>query len=397
MIAVRALQGFLGGAMIPMVFSVPYRLFPKHQQERCLIVLGLTATMAPTLGPVIGGWITESFSWRWIFLINLPAALLVISGVWSFIDVDEPDSSVRRGFDVPGLVLMAIALGSLQYALEEGPRWDWLDDESIRVALLVALVSGALFLRRILVYSKPIIDIRALRDRNLATGCVLSFIFGIGVYVPVYLLPLFLSQVRGYNALQIGGTMFVLGVFQFLSAPVAAGLSKLIDLRAMLALGLALFACGLWMNGFMNAEAAFTELFWPQAIRGLALMLCFVPINTLALGTVPEARLANASGLYNLMRNLGGAIGIAAVNTAFETRHALHVARISESPRLEWSAQAIAGSGAPEMAPGVDVQLLANLIAREAAVMTYNDLFMAMGVAFAIAIAVMPLVRKAMR
>ena len=397
MIAVRALQGFLGGAMIPMVFSVPYRLFRKHQQERCLIVLGLTATMAPTLGPVIGGWITESFSWRWIFLINLPAALLVISGVWSFIDVDEPDSSVRRGFDVPGLVLMAIALGSLQYALEEGPRWDWLDDESIRVALLVALVSGALFLRRILVYSKPIIDIRALRDRNLATGCVLSFIFGIGVYVPVYLLPLFLSQVRGYNALQIGGTMFVLGVFQFLSAPVAAGLSKLIDLRAMLALGLALFACGLWMNGFMNAEAAFTELFWPQAIRGLALMLCFVPINTLALGTVPEARLANASGLYNLMRNLGGAIGIAAVNTAFETRHALHVARISESPRLEWSAQAIAGSGAPEMAPGVDVQLLANLIAREAAVMTYNDLFMAMGVAFAIAVAVMPLVRKAMR
>ena len=292
---------------------------------------------------------------------------------------------------------MAIALGSLQYALEEGPRWDWLEDEAIRVAFLVTLISGALFLRRVLVYSKPIVDIRALRDRNLATGCVLSFIFGIGVYVPVYLLPLFLSQVRGYNALQIGGTMFVLGVFQFLSAPLAAGLSKLIDLRAMLALGLALFACGLWMSGFMNAEAAFTELFWPQAIRGLALMLCFVPINTLALGTLPEERLANASGLYNLMRNLGGAIGIAAANTAFETRHALHVTRIGENPQLEWAAQAISASGVSEMTPDAEIQLLANLVGREAAVMAYNDVFMAMGVAFAVAVAVMPLVRKAVR
>jgi DHA2 family multidrug resistance protein len=393
MIAFRALQGFLGGAMIPTVFSVPYRLFPKHQQELSLIAIGLTATMAPTLGPVIGGWITETFSWRWVFLINLPIAVLVVVAVWSFIDVDEPDASVRKAFDLRGLLLMAIALGSLQYALEEGPRWDWLEDSGIRFALLAAVISGALFLRRVLVYAKPIVDIRAFSDRNFATGCLLSFIFGVGVYVPVYVLPLFLSQVRGYNALQIGSTMAVLGLFQFLSAPLAAGFSKLIDLRAMLALGLALFACGLWMNGFMNAEAAFAELFWPQAIRGLALMLCFVPINTLALGTLPESRLANASGLYNLMRNLGGAIGIAAANTALENRHALHVARIGENVQMQWHTEALARS-ITEIAPEADAWLLAGLVGREAAVMAYNDVFVMMGSGFAVAVVLTALVRR---
>jgi DHA2 family multidrug resistance protein len=381
MIAFRALQGLLGAAMIPTVFSVPYRLFPRHQQEKSLIVIGLTATLAPTLGPVIGGWITETLSWRWIFLVNLPVSAVVIAAVWSWIDIDRPDFSVRKGFDLPGLLLMALTLGSLQYALEEGPRWDWLEHGATRVALLAIVICGALFLRRVLIYSRPVVDVRAFADRNFATGCVLSFVFGIGVYVPVYVLPLFLSQVRGYNALQIGTTMAVLGAFQFLSAPLAAALSRVIDLRMMLALGLALFCAGLGMNGFMNAEAAFGELFWPQAVRGLALMLCFLPINTLALATLPPERLANASGLYNLTRNLGGAIGIAGVNTIFESRYDLHVARIGESMRGE------------VMPPELDIRLLADVAGREGAVMAYNDLFLTLALVFALVVALMPLIR----
>jgi MFS transporter, DHA2 family, multidrug resistance protein len=173
----------------------------------------------------------------------------------------------------------------------------------------------------------------------------------------------------------------------------AAGFSKLIDLRAMLALGLALFACGLWMNGFLNAEAAFTELFWPQAIRGLALMLCFVPINTLALGTLPESRLANASGLYNLMRNLGGAIGIAAANTALANRHALHVAHIGENLQMQWHTEVLARS-VTEISPEADAWLLAGLVGREAAVMAYNDVFVTMGSGFAVAVVLTALVRR---
>jgi DHA2 family multidrug resistance protein len=403
MIVFRALQGLLGGAMIPLVFSVPYRLFPQHQQERSLIVIGLTATMAPTLGPVLGGWITETFSWHWIFLINLPVAAIAIVGVWRLIDVDTPDPSLRRGFDMPGLLLLALMLGSLQYALEEGPRWDWLEDETIRFAFILSSVTGALFLWRALRYRQPIVDIRAFKDRNFATGCVLSFIFGIGIYTPVYALPLFLMQVRGYSALQIGSTMVVLGAFQFLSAPLAANLSKVLDLRAMLALGFALFSIGLWTNSHMNADAAFAELFWPQALRGLALMLCFVPINTLALGTLPPAQLANASGLYNLMRNLGGAIGIAAVDTVLDSRLYHHLSHLTDSLNLgraelttlmQQTAEYVASIQSAHTAHATGTRLLADLVNREATVMAYNDLFWLTSMVFAAAVVLVPLVRK---
>jgi MFS transporter, DHA2 family, multidrug resistance protein len=403
MIVFRALQGFLGGAMIPLVFSVPYRLFPAHQQQQSLIAIGLTATLAPALGPVVGGWITETWSWRWAFLINLPVAVVAVLAVWKLVDVDRAEPSVRKGFDWPGLVSMALALGSLQYVLEEGPRQDWLDAGSIRLAAFVSMVSGAFFLRRVLAYQKPIVDLRAFRDRNFATGCMLSLIFGVGIYVPVYVLPLFLGQVRGYNALQIGTTMIVLGAFQFLSAPLAANLSKVLDLRAMLAVGFALFSAGLWMNGFMNAEAGLGELFWPQAVRGLALMLCFLPINTLALGTLAPEQLANASGLYNLMRNLGGAIGIASVNTIFESRHYHHLSHLAERlafgrPELEHlmvRMDEIVPAG--ESTATVSAKLIITLVDREAAVMAYNDLFLILGLAFAVAVLFIALVRKPQR
>jgi DHA2 family multidrug resistance protein len=403
MVVFRALQGLLGGAMIPTVFSVPYVLFPKHQQQSSLIAVGLTATLAPTLGPVLGGWITETFSWRWIFLVNPPVAALVIGAVWRFIDVDEPDRSLRRHFDLPGLLLMAVTLGSLQYALEEGPRWDWLEDDGIALALSVSTVAGALFVWRVLVYRQPIVDIRAFKDRNFATGCLLSFVFGIGIYVPVYVLPLFLGQVRGYNALQIGSTMVVLGAFQFLSAPVAANLSKVLDLRAMLAVGFALFGVGSWMNSGMNAESALADLFWPQAARGLALMLCFVPINTLALGTLPPERLANASGLYNLMRNLGGAIGIAAVDTIFEQRHHHHLTHLTQNLRLglpgltslmERASESLETRDAATLTEVASMKLLVGWVDREAKVMTYNDLFLLMGLVFAAAATLIVFVRR---
>ena len=403
MVIFRALQGLLGGAMIPTVFSVPYVLFPKHQRERSLIAIGLTATLAPTLGPVLGGWITETFSWRWIFLANLPVAAVVVAVVWQLIDVDRRDPSVRRHFDLLGLLLLAVALGSLQYAIADGPRWDWLEDADIAHALLASSMAGALLLFRLLLAQHPVVDIRAFKNRNFAAGCVLSFVFGIGIYVPVYVLPLFLSQVRGYTALQIGSTMVVLGAFQFLSAPLAATASKVIDLRAMLALGFALFSVGLWMNSSMNAEAAFAELFWPQAIRGLALMLCFVPINTLALGTLPPAQLANASGLYNLMRNLGGAIGIAAVATVFSDRLDHHLSHLRESLRpgapalesfLEQAADYLDGRAIAGTTDAVNAKLLVGWINREALVMTYNDLFYLLGALFAVAALLLVFLRR---
>jgi DHA2 family multidrug resistance protein len=401
MAALRALQGFLGGAMIPLVFSMPYRLFPPHQQKQAIIFVGLTATLAPTLGPVIGGWITEELGWRWLFLANVAPGLLAGFAVWRLLDVDRADPSVRKGFDWIGLVLMALFLGSLQFMLEEGTRWDWFESERIRRCAALAVASGALFLWRALLYRRPIVELRAFADRNFTIGCVLSFFFGVGIYGSTYLLPLFLGQIHGDSALQIGAVMAVTGAFQFLSAPLAGALSDRIDLRLMLSGGLLLFGTGLILNAGMTAESHFAELFWPQAVRGLALMLCFLPINTIALGTLPLERLANASGLYNLMRNLGGAIGLAVIDTLYDQRLFLHVTRLQESLTQADIATSLTidrlSSRIAEVlstAEAPTVRLLSSLVRREAAVMAFNDVFLVLGIALLAGLLLIPSLRR---
>jgi DHA2 family multidrug resistance protein len=401
MAMLRAAQGFLGGAMIPLVFSSPYVLFPAGQQKKAIILVGLTATLAPTLGPVIGGWITEHLGWRWLFLINVAPGLLAGVAVWRLLDIDRADASVRRGFDWPGLVLTAVFLGSLQFVLEEGPRWDWFDDIRVRTLTTVSAASGLLWLWRMLTYEHPIVDVRSLQDVNFAVGCVLSFLFGVGIYGSTYMLPRLLGEIHGDSALQIGVIMIVTGAFQFFSAPIAGALSERIDLRAMLSIGLVLFATGMIMNSTLTAQSHFWDLFWPQAVRGLALMLCFLPINTIALGRLAPERLANASGLYNLMRNLGGAIGLAAIDTLHLDRLFLHAARLSERvtrSRLEQH------PAAEQLIARLDImfaesqsrvlQLVGSLVSREAAVMAYNDVFFVLGLALFAGLLLVPLLQR---
>ncbi len=402
MILFRALQGFLGGAMIPTVFATSFKLFPPERRATVSVMIGLVATMAPTLGPTLGGYLTELASWHWLFLINILPGLLVAGAVWLLIDVDRPNPKLWAGFDVLGLALMATFLGTLEYVLEEGPRDDWFDDQLITTLSLVCLAAAIAFFWRMLTYRQPIVDITAYQDRNFALGSLYSFVIGVGLYGAVYLLPLFLARVRGLNSLQIGEIMMVTGAFQFLSAPIAGALSNRLDLRVMLAFGLTMFSLGVYLNSFLTAESDFWELFLPQAVRGFALMFCFIPMNTLALGTLPPEKLNNASGLYNLMRNLGGAIGLAVLNTVLTDQQALHWARLAEQvnlarpevqARLDSLTQSLTGvvSGDPEQAA---IQRLAQTVAREAAVMSFNDCLLVIGAVFVLALLMMPLVRK---
>jgi MFS transporter, DHA2 family, multidrug resistance protein len=402
MIVFRCLQGFLGGAMIPTVFATSFKVFPPERRATVSVMIGLVATMAPTLGPTLGGWITQAMSWHWLFLINVMPGILVATGVFALIDVDRPDRSLLKGFDLTGLLSMALFLGSLEYVLEEGPRNDWLQDDLIALLALTSLLAAAVFFWRVLTYARPIVDIRAFADRNFALGSLYSFIIGVGLYGSVYLLPLFLARVRGLNSLQIGLIMIVTGTAQFLSAPVAGALSKRLDLRAMLVLGLSLFALGLYLNSFLTAESGFVELFVPQAVRGFALMFCFIPINTLALGTLPPEKLNNASGLYNLMRNLGGAIGLAVLNTILIDRLNLHWARLAEhinlarpvvQGRLE-QLSGLLGTVLPGDPQHAAVRMLGNQVMREANVLTFNDALLMMAAAFVVTLLFMPLVRK---
>ena len=401
MVLWRALQGFIGGAMIPTVFAASFALFPAERRAAVSVVIGLVATMAPTLGPTLGGYLTQSFSWHWLFLINVVPGVLVTALVWTCVDFDKGDRSLLKGFDLLGLALMAVFLGSVEYVVEEGPRQDWFDDELIAVFAVVAVAAGVGFFWRVLTYSRPIVELRAFRDRNFAIGSLYSFIIGIGLYGAVYITPLFLARVRGLNSLQIGEIMFVTGAFQFMSAPIAGFLSTKLDLRAMLAMGLTLFGTGVWLNSGLTAESSFWELFVPQAVRGLSLMLCFIPINTLALGTLPPEQLKNASGLYNLMRNLGGAIGLAAINTVMIERSALHLNRVGDNfnmarPAVQDMLDGLAArfDGLVPDPQAAAAKMLAAMVQREAMVLTFNDLFLVMAGVFLGALLFMPLVRK---
>lgn len=337
MIFWRAVQGFIGGGMIPTVFATAYTIFPRSKLSVVTPVIGLIATLAPTIGPTVGGYLTDALSWHWLFFINIVPGIGVTIAALVLIDFDKPDLSLFRDFDWLGLLSMAGFLGALEYVLEEGPRNDWFGDESVLLLTWVSGISALIFFARVLRARQPIVDLRAYTDRNFAIGSLFSFVLGIGLYGLTYLYPLYLGTVRGYDALMIGETVFVSGVAMFLTAPLAGRLTGKIDPRFMLIAGFLLFALGTYWLTYITKDWDFWELFWPQVFRGMGLMLSIVPINNISLGTLPPERLKNASGLYNLMRNLGGAVGLALLTTILNNRTDLHIARLHEA--VTWSRQ----------------------------------------------------------
>ncbi|MGM4926767.1 DHA2 family efflux MFS transporter permease subunit, partial [Tardiphaga sp. 804_B3_N1_9] len=306
MILWRAIQGFLGAGMIPTVFASAYTVFPRSKFHIVGPIIGLVATLAPTIGPTVGGYITDALSWHWLFFINVVPGIGITIGVLALVDFDEPHFELLDHFDWWGLGFMAGFLGSLEYVLEEGPRNDWFGDTSIAIFAVVCVVSCVAFFWRVLTAKEPIVDIRAFTDRNFALGCLFSFCVGIGLYGLTYLYPRYLAEIRGYSALMIGETMFVSGVAMFLTAPLVARLMQKIDMRYLIMTGLVLFAAGTWQMTWVTRDFDFYELLLPQILRGIGMMMAMVPINNIALGTLAPQMLKNASGLFNLTRNLGG-------------------------------------------------------------------------------------------
>ena len=330
MIVFRVIQGFIGGAMIPVVFTAAYSLMPRSRQASVTVMIGLVATLAPTIGPSLGGWLTETLSWHWLFLVNVVPGIVVTLAVASFVDGDKPQLELFRQIDVAGLLLMIGFLGCLDFVLEDGSRNDWFADEAILVCTAVSVVCGIGFFWRTLTAENPIVDLRAFADRNFTTGCTFSFILGIALYGLVYLQPQFLGHVRGLNAMQIGIVMLVTGLTQFLCAPLVGGLSRKLDPRLMLCAGFVLLAVSNFMLSGLTAEWDFDEFVAPQILRGMGFMFTIIPANIIALGTLPPERMKNASGLYNLTRNLGGAFGLAFITTMMDWRESFHWARLAE-------------------------------------------------------------------
>lgn len=402
MIVYRAIQGFIGGGMIPTAFAASYIIFPKRAQGPVMALVGLTVTLAPTIGPTIGGYLTDLFSWHWLFLINVIPGIAATLLAWFLVDFDKPDLDLLKRFDFMGLAAMAIFLGSLQYVLEEGQTEDWFTSGTILAFSALAVMAGVAFFWRVLSAGTPIVDLGAYRNRNFAVGSALAFVLGIGLYGLTYLYPLYLARIRGYTSLQIGETVFVTGAFMFLTAPVVGILARKVDPRRVIAFGLVLFAASTFMLTPITQDWAFGELFLPQALRGVALMSCMVPINIVALGTLPPDRIKNASGLFNLTRNLGGAVGLAAINTMLQSRTDLHYDRLAEAVRwgggvAEERLAAMTAALAPVLgddAPAAALSRIAGMANQQATLMAFSDIFVTLGVLFAAMVLLVPLVQK---
>jgi len=405
MIVFRGLQGFLGGSMIPTVFTTAFVYFGGQQRVIAAAVIGSISSLAPTLGPTIGGWITENYSWHWLFFINLVPGVFVAVVVPMLVRIDRPNLALLRGADYPGIALMAFFLGCLEYTLEEGPRWDWFGDETIRTTAWIAAIAGSAFIWRSLTYAQPVVDLRALKSRNFSLGCFFSFVTGIGIFATVYLTPLFLGRVRGFSALDIGLAVFSTGVFQVLAIPIYSFCTRYIDLRWLMMVGLACFALGMWNFTPITHDWGWRELLLPQAFRGFAQLFAVAPTVTLTLGGLAPDRLKLASGLFNLMRNLGGAIGIAACGTILNDRANLHFLRLAEhlnttntamtdllqrvtaANAIKWGGDAVHGNAAA-------LKQLWSLTWREAQTQTYADAFLVIATCFVVATLMVPLMRK---
>lgn len=349
----RVIQGFSGGVLIPAVFSAALLLFPPHLFAVAKAIGGVVAVCAPTIGPVVGGYLTDTWSWPWLFLINVIPGLIAASVTPFLLPRHKLDPGELKQLDLGALVVMAAALASLEIALKQAPQSGWLS-LSCAGMLLASITGLAVFVWRSSRAMHPILRLEALKRRSFAVACALSFCLGIGLFGSVYLMPVFLGFVRRRDAFEIGTVMLVTGVAQLAAAPLAAMLERRIGAVRVTAIGFALFAGGLMMSYFQPRTADFDEMVWPQIVRGVAIMFCLLPPMQIGLGELPEGEVADASAFFNLVRNLGGAIGIALVDTILYGRSVV----FGEAFRV----RLLAGDLSAATAIGIDPKLLVDRV-----------------------------------
>jgi MFS transporter, DHA2 family, multidrug resistance protein len=298
MIVFRALQGFFGGAMIPTAQTAAVILFrDKKSAAVAISVVAAIAGLGPTLGPVMSGWITESFSGRGIFYVSVVVGTIMLIAVPILVNIDKSDLTLLRGADYVGMALMAVSLGNLDYVLQEGYRWDWFNDKTITTCALVSAVSGIAFVIRTLNHARPVVDLRALSNRNFCLGCLFSVVTGIGIVGVFQLTVLFLGRVRGFIAWQNSDTILWAGLFQLSAIPLYVAVNRHLDLRWLLVFGLACFSISLWLFTPIMNQWQWQEMLVPLALRGVAVAFALPAITTLALGGLARDRVASACSL----------------------------------------------------------------------------------------------------
>lgn len=325
MIFARALQGFVGGAMVPTVFATAFSAFPPERRVTANVITGMIVTLAPTVGPTLGGHLTEWLSWHWLFFINVGPGLLSLFLVWRFGKFDSGDSSLSKGFDWFGLAMMATFLISLQYVVEEGAKDNWFEDDVILWLSVLCAVAFVTFIWRTLTYYRPLVQLRAFRDHNFALGILMTSVSGASLYGGTFLMPLYLSRIRDYSAAEVGTTMLVSGLSMFLTGPLIGRWVRAVDPRIPMIVGFSMVAWGMWLGHDITGDWGFWEFAVLQAFRGCGVMIAMIATTQMTMSTLPQPMVKDASGLINLFRNTAGAMAMAVLSTTLTTRTAIHM------------------------------------------------------------------------
>ncbi len=388
----RILQGATGGALQPLSQAVMLEAFPPRDRGKAMAFWGLGVVVAPMLGPVIGGWLTENYSWRWVFYINLPVGLASVIMTRLFIFDPPYIRRSNRGIDFWGMGMLAVGVGALQIVLDKGQEDDWFASSLIFTCAVLAGIAIIAFIVRELKTRDPVVHLRVFANRTYSAGVFLMTILGFVLYGSLLLVPIFLQTLLGYPALEAGIAMAPRGLGSFLMMPVVGTILGRFDPRKVLAIGLVGASWSLYALSRLNLQAGYWNIFWPQFLQGAALALLFVPLTTATMDPIPKEEMGNATSMFNLMRNLGGSVGIASATTYLFRRTQFHTNLLGANVTdLNARARMLSGSLQNSMiAHGSDPALasrqayvaLWNIVQRQASMSAFVDTFLALGVVF---------------
>lgn len=405
MIALRGLQGFAGGVLIPMAFTMVVTRLPKGQQPMGLAMFALAVTFAPAIGPTIGGYLTENYGWQTIFFINTLPSIAMVVALFLTLEKQPMQLGLLREGDWAGIVTMAIGLSALQTLLEEGNKDDWFQSDFIVKLAVIAAVFLTAFIWIELTVKKPLVDLSLLKNRNFSVGTISNVLVGFGLFGSVYVLPQYLGQVQGYNAEQIGMVLAWTGLPQLLLIPLVPMLMKRFDVRYITFFGIALFAASCFMNTHMSLNYAGDQLFWPNIVRAIGQSMVITPLTAIAMMSIQPKDAANASGLFNMLRNLGGAVGTAALGTIITKREQFHSNIIGQSvtpfreevrARIDQMTNYFLAHGVSDVATAKSQAIVAlgKTVKRQALVLGFSDTFAVIGIMLAIAAVAVLFARK---
>lgn len=405
MIVLRAVQGFTGGVLIPMAFTLIITLLPRAKQPVGLALFALSATFAPAIGPTIGGYLTENFGWQYIFYVNLAPGAIMVGMLWYALDAKPMKLSLLREGDWAGIITMAIGLSALQTVLEEGNKDDWLGSPFIVKLSVIAVVALTAFLIIELTVKKPLLNLRLLVRRNFGFGMLANFLLGIALYGSVFILPQYLSRIQGYNSEQIGMVLAWTGLPQLLLIPLVPRLMQKFDARIIIGIGFVLFAASNFMNIYMTNDYGADQLLWPNVVRAIGQALVMAPLSAVATAGIEAENAGSASGLFNMMRNLGGAVGIALLQTVLTKREQYHSNVLMQSvsvfeqatrTRLEQLTQYFINHGVLDRADASHRAYVAigHIVQKQAYIFAFSDTFYLLGLALIVAFIASLLLKK---